>query len=858
MLTKNVTKDSKGNKKRQNMKHVISKFFLSIIVSFFAMNSRIHAIVAGSENSVSIQSHTFFPAADADNEMRGFASFNHGFTLENAATSCIYNSLYAITGSIAMNGGTMYLQRDLDLKSTTLIDSLGTIVGNNHVIRTGAGLETFPTLLPNPSELTILQDVVLLTNGDLTITGSILFRGNCFLYGQGNAIKMNSGAFLVDSNSYLELNNTALKGVSGRNIQCIDDSGRIQLQSSTIDQTDHFFFSKGSILITEVVEWTGSYSFVYDSMQSSTIGANSSFLFDKGTLAIGRFNDSTTVEPLVFTNQTSILQLSNSTLSVNAHGMQLLKGTMEFLGAPSIDVASTSTAHALVVGDGILADDFHFIFDPGVTVNFVHGLIILDSVGLTLFDLTASNATLKRLAGTILFLAQNRKITNLILNTQPGALTIVAPGKTLEFVNVQIQTAVGVNVVNGFFTDGSTILLNGNKNISTIGGANNITTLIENSGNAILGAPSGFFNPITLQDSNAQLFWEGTGPVRTNMTMNGGSMSLITDFILANDILLSGSATIHLDSQSFDMGDIDITWSGAVYWDMTNGKINMNANLVLNNIWTFSGTSFLDGNGHQLDLTNGEIIVERGSTLLITDVSFLGLSGSKIRCLDGACVITLENVNWLQDGNFTFTQGALIFHEAVKFVGEGLSFAYQSTNTSFVKDSTSVTFDVSFTFSYDPGTYPDLIQFYDKSSQIFLNQATIHATAQGMSFTKGSIAVNALGTLSSEIVNGVDKGITFGDCFNGANDFAVNMASCINLTIASGSLNYKNVNSSSWLIINNLIFGDNTSLNLYKTLNNGTALTTFGLGTFLRTAPGATFNGSLSGSPTVQTDVLSC
>lgn len=118
--------------------------------------------------------------------------------------------------------------------------------------------------------------------------------------------------------------------------------------------------------------------------------------------------------------------------------------------------------------------------------------------------------------------------------------------------------------------------------------------------------------------------------------------------------------------------------------------------------------------------------------------------------------------------------------------------------------------------------------------------------------------VGALGTLESEIVNGVDNGITFGDCFDANNDFKVNLASCINLTVASGSLNYKNVNASSWLIINNLLFGNNTSLNVYKTLNNGTALTTFGLGCFLRTALGATFNGSVSGSPTVQTDVLSC
>ena len=42
-----------------------------------------YGVVIGSNTVVSKQSLATFPAADVDNEMRGFASFAGGFTMEN-------------------------------------------------------------------------------------------------------------------------------------------------------------------------------------------------------------------------------------------------------------------------------------------------------------------------------------------------------------------------------------------------------------------------------------------------------------------------------------------------------------------------------------------------------------------------------------------------------------------------------------------------------------------------------------------------------------------------------------------------------------------------------------------------------
>ena len=81
------------------MKRIIQKI-LSVTFLFFSSFSQLYAVVAGSSESVSIQSHALFPAADTDNEMRGFGWFKNGFTLENAATNCSFNSIYPVSGSL--------------------------------------------------------------------------------------------------------------------------------------------------------------------------------------------------------------------------------------------------------------------------------------------------------------------------------------------------------------------------------------------------------------------------------------------------------------------------------------------------------------------------------------------------------------------------------------------------------------------------------------------------------------------------------------------------------------------------------------------------------------------------------------
>jgi hypothetical protein len=109
-------------------------YFFIIIASVIFISVPLHALVVGSNTTPSRPALTTFPAADGDNEMRGFAAFENGFTLQNSSTSCLYNSFFPISGTITFNGGTLELDRDLVLTNTVSFADGGIIDGNSYAL----------------------------------------------------------------------------------------------------------------------------------------------------------------------------------------------------------------------------------------------------------------------------------------------------------------------------------------------------------------------------------------------------------------------------------------------------------------------------------------------------------------------------------------------------------------------------------------------------------------------------------------------------------------------------------------------------------------------------------------------------
>jgi hypothetical protein len=89
-------------------------------------------LIIGSNGAVENQGVVAFPAADSDNEMRGFSSFSNGFRLENSSTSVLFNAFFPVSNFMRLNGGTINLNRDLICKDYMDIPNVGTINGNFH------------------------------------------------------------------------------------------------------------------------------------------------------------------------------------------------------------------------------------------------------------------------------------------------------------------------------------------------------------------------------------------------------------------------------------------------------------------------------------------------------------------------------------------------------------------------------------------------------------------------------------------------------------------------------------------------------------------------------------------------------
>jgi hypothetical protein len=109
-----------------------------------------------------------------------------------------------------------------------------------------------------------------------------------------------------------------------------------------------------------------------------------------------------------------------------------------------------------------------------------------------------------------------------------------------------------------------------------------------------------------------------------------------------------------------------------------------------------------------------------------------------------------------------------------------------------------------------------------------------------------SILSSEIKTVGNTII---DQGITLGDGLSQDSDCAATILAGATLKIATGSMNYKNILSSSWFMENSvsqLNMGDFTTLRLYQSLN-------LGFGTALCNADvtiARTFDAKLLGSVT--------
>jgi hypothetical protein len=197
--------------------------------------------------------------------------------------------------------------------------------------------------------------------------------------------------------------------------------------------------------------------------------------------------------------------------------------------------------------------------------------------------------------------------------------------------------------------------------------------------------------------------------------------------------------------------DASITFSDHTTIELANDT-------ELNMTFTFIGDCIIKGKGHTLKLGQyGNIVVQKSdvehSSLWFEDITLEGVSGNKIRCMDNTGTISLSNVLWNQDANYSFTVGHIDVVGPVVMRGEtGNVFAYETNEASKIWQDSSLKLDTGFTFSYAPNdrSQRELIQLADETSIIYMNGAILRSTKAGLALHTGTLVLDHKNELYNE------------------------------------------------------------------------------------------------------------
>ncbi len=233
----------------------------------------------------------------------------------------------------------------------------------------------------------------------------------------------------------------------------------------------------------------------------------------------------------------------------------------------------------------------------------------------------------------------------------------------------------------------------------------------------------------------------------------------------------------------------------AAFMTFNNAKITLNSDLNLTNAAgiIFNGSCEIDGNGYIIDLSSIQTFsIGNSATLRIKDTVIKGISGNKIANSNSASTLELQNVMWVQSGDYTLQAGKITVIDELTITGSN-KFIYKTDQTSVISSNATMFFNYGMTFSYDPPVASkNLLSLADQTSVLYLLNTSLASTTTGLQLTKGILSIDApCPIMSSARVAG--QGIMFGDGVSSSNNLAIKILPESGLNINAGYLVYNNV-----------------------------------------------------------------
>lgn len=774
------------------------------------------------------------------NSIVGTAKIKGPIILTGPTAQLIWDAIGVIQADPTLNGGKLILNKNVELGSDIVINGPGTIELNNNFVEiateSSADWDT-PLQFVGSNGGVLLKNNILLTNM-WTCTGTVVING------QGNILDLDgTGGITVAPESKLVLQNVLLKDATN-NIQCSADSSVIELNNVSWILDDMYTFTVGSLNILNNVSFSGSGTFLCNTTQTSTINVNSCLAFkDQTSLLIG---SPQSVQPFYFNDRSAQLMLDNCHMYVLSTGAQFTRGTIAINKNVIIDIDSTSTTNGMILGDGIDSNnDLTIYYAPSAITMFNSGHLTYNNVMPDRFKSSNSTAKIVRNLGANMYIAKNWNLSNITSQVTSNAASYLqfGPGVTLGFDNVIIEFPDTIFDITGSTANPLALSLSGDSYLSLYKGSYIFGLAVFGTNNAITGNGK-VSGPILFADQNTSLIWDALGVIATNPNLNGGSLILNKNLKLGPKVMLNGPGTLNVNDHMMSIDMHHTQWNTPLNIQGDQGGISLKSNMILSNVWTFTGLVKINGNYSSLDLgTGGTIVVASGSTLNLKNITLKNVGQSNIVCEDDTAKIMLQNTTLEFAQDFVFDKGSLDIFKKTKFKG-AYNFTYNSTQPITIYDQSALVLEQGFIFNYSPlDSGRDKMLFANKNSQLILNNATFNAENGGIDFLKGALIVQGICSCNST-VNGP---ITFGDQTS-EHDFSCLIANGSQLAFNTGGLWYKNVNLSSLIMQNNLsslYFGEQTVLKIFQSMNLGPAKAIFADNSQLFIRDGVTLMGSI-------------
>lgn len=173
-----------------------------------------------------------------------------------------------------------------------------------------------------------------------------------------------------------------------------------------------------------------------------------------------------------------------------------------------------------------------------------------------------------------------------------------------------------------------------------------------------------------------------------------------------------------------------------------NSYIRLWKDCSLNYGLIFQGNVMLRGGGSILMLEDdGEIVLKgENSTLMVEGITIKGISGNKIRCESDTSKVIMQNVKWIQDGDYTFDTGAFeILNDWISIGGYSFNFATDQICT--IHSDSMMRFKWGSTLNYEPPSLnKNLLQMVDDTAVLAFEQAILSAP-KGIQLTRGRLVI---------------------------------------------------------------------------------------------------------------------